>query len=38
MVNRHPEWLAGDGVHVNATGYQARAKAYAEKIRACRRR
>jgi lysophospholipase L1-like esterase len=38
MVNQHPEWLAADGVHVNATGYQARAKAYAEKIRACRRR
>ena len=36
LVNQHPEWLAADGVHVDAAGYQARAEAYAEKIRACR--
>jgi len=38
LVNQHPEWLAGDGVHVDAAGYEARAEAYAAKIRACRRR
>ena len=37
LVGEHPEWLAEDGVHVNAAGYQARAAAYAEKIRECRR-
>jgi lysophospholipase L1-like esterase len=37
LVARHPEWLAEDGVHVDATGYRARAAAFAEKIRACRR-
>ena len=35
LVGGHPEWLAEDGVHVNAAGYRARAAAYAEKIRAC---
>ena len=35
LVGQHPEWLAGDGVHVNAAGYQARAAAFAEQIRAC---
>jgi hypothetical protein len=36
MVREHPEWLAGDGVHVNATGYQARARAIARSVRRCR--
>ena len=26
MVRRNPQWLAGDGVHVNADGYRARAR------------
>jgi hypothetical protein len=36
MVREHPEWLAGDGVHVSAVGYQARAKAIARSVRRCR--
>jgi len=36
MVRRHPEWLVGDGVHVNADGYKARAKAVARSVRRCR--
>jgi lysophospholipase L1-like esterase len=36
MVRQNPHWLAGDGVHVNATGYQARAKAIARSVRRCR--
>jgi GDSL-like Lipase/Acylhydrolase family len=36
MVREHPEWLASDGVHVNAAGYQARAKAIARSVRRCR--
>jgi hypothetical protein len=35
MVRDHPEWLVGDGVHVNADGYKARAKAVARSVRAC---
>jgi hypothetical protein len=35
MVHRHPEWLAGDGVHVSAAGYHARAKAVARLVRRC---
>jgi lysophospholipase L1-like esterase len=35
LVHRHPEWLAGDGVHVSAAGYQARARAFARKIHRC---
>jgi lysophospholipase L1-like esterase len=35
MVRRHPEWLAGDGVHVSAQGYEARARAYARAARTC---
>jgi len=27
LVRRHPEWLAGDGVHVSVEGYRARAAA-----------
>jgi hypothetical protein len=36
MVREHPEWLVGDGVHVNADGYRARAKAVAASVRRCR--
>ena len=36
MVHANPHWLAGDGVHVNAEGYAARAKAIAESVRRCR--
>jgi hypothetical protein len=35
MVRRHPEWLASDGVHVSAAGYQARAGAVAKLVRRC---
>jgi hypothetical protein len=37
MVRRNPQWLADDGVHVNATGYSARARAIARAVRHCRR-
>jgi lysophospholipase L1-like esterase len=36
MVREHPEWVVGDGVHVNADGYRARAKAVARAVRRCR--
>src|SRR5215217_1480021 len=36
MVHEHPEWLSGDGVHVNVDGYRARAKAIAQSVRRCR--
>jgi lysophospholipase L1-like esterase len=35
MVRENPHWLASDGVHVNADGYQARAKAIARSVRRC---
>jgi lysophospholipase L1-like esterase len=35
MVRRHPDWLAGDGVHVSAEGYAARAHAVASLVRRC---
>jgi len=35
LVDHHPEWLAPDGVHVSATGYAARARAFAKKLRRC---
>jgi hypothetical protein len=35
MVRRHPAWLADDGVHVSAAGYQARAEAVARAVRRC---
>jgi lysophospholipase L1-like esterase len=35
LVNRNRGWLAGDGVHVNATGYQARARAIAKQVEKC---
>ena len=36
MVRQNPGWLAGDGVHVSATGYAARAQAVARSVRRCR--
>jgi lysophospholipase L1-like esterase len=36
MVRSHPEWVVGDGVHVTAEGYKARAKAVARSVRRCR--
>jgi hypothetical protein len=36
MVREHPQWLAGDGVHVNVDGYRARAKTIARSVRRCR--
>ena len=35
MVARHPEWLGPDGVHVDATGYAARARAFVRQLRSC---
>ena len=36
MVRENPHWLAGDGVHVSAEGYRARAQAVARSVRRCR--
>lgn len=36
MIRDNPQWLAGDGVHVNADGYRARAEAIARSVRRCR--
>jgi hypothetical protein len=36
MVRENPQWLAADGVHVNADGYRSRAKAIARSVRRCR--
>jgi hypothetical protein len=36
MVRENPQWLAGDGVHVSADGYQARAHAIARSVHRCR--
>jgi hypothetical protein len=35
MAKKHPEWFSAGHVHVNATGYRARAKAFATAIRSC---
>jgi lysophospholipase L1-like esterase len=35
MVRENPGWLAGDGVHVSATGYQYRARRVAQSVRRC---
>jgi lysophospholipase L1-like esterase len=36
MVAHNPGWLGDDGVHVNATGYTARARGIANAVRRCR--
>ena len=36
LVRQNPSWLGGDGVHVSATGYAARAQRVAESVRRCR--
>jgi len=36
MVREHPEWVGPDGVHVDAKGYVARAKAVARDVKRCR--
>jgi len=35
MVREHPDWLAGDGLHGNETGYRERARAVAAATRSC---
>ena len=35
MAREHPGWFAPDGVHPNATGYKARARGIAAKVRDC---
>jgi lysophospholipase L1-like esterase len=35
MVHEHPDWLAADGLHGNATGYRARARAVASAVQSC---
>jgi len=35
MAQEHPEWLAGDGLHGNETGYRERARAVADATRGC---
>ncbi len=36
MAHQHPEWFGSDGVHPDATGYQARAAATARAVKRCR--
>ena len=36
MMRQNSSWSAADGVHVTATGYQARANAIARSVRRCR--
>jgi hypothetical protein len=35
IARRHPYWFGADGVHPNAEGYEARARAIAKKVRRC---
>jgi len=35
LISRHRGWLASDGSHVNATGYQARARLIAKQVERC---
>ena len=35
IARAHPGWMAPDGMHVNAAGYQARARAIAAQVRNC---
>jgi len=37
MVAHNRGWIGGDGVHPDATGYMARARAIAHQVRHCRR-
>jgi lysophospholipase L1-like esterase len=37
LARRHPGWFGPDHVHVTASGYRVRARAMAERIRACRK-
>jgi hypothetical protein len=36
IARQHPEWFGSDGVHPDATGYQARAEAIARAVKRCR--
>jgi lysophospholipase L1-like esterase len=36
LMREHPEWSGSDGVHVNATGYQARARTIAKSVKRCK--
>ena len=35
MLEKHPDWLAGDGLHGNETGYRERARAVAAATTSC---
>jgi lysophospholipase L1-like esterase len=35
MIDKHPEWLASDGIHGNPDGYVARAEAVVAAMRSC---
>ena len=35
LISRNRGWLASDGSHVNATGYQARARLIAKQVERC---
>jgi len=36
LLEEHPDWLAGDGVHGTEAGYRGRARAVAHAVRSCR--
>jgi len=35
LIDAHPEWMSGDGIHPNEAGSQARAQAFADAARSC---
>jgi hypothetical protein len=35
LASEHPEWFGKDGVHPNASGYQARSRAIARAVKRC---
>ncbi|MCP6769387.1 hypothetical protein NL529_31525, partial [Klebsiella pneumoniae] len=35
MIEKHPDWLAFDGIHGSADGYAARAAAIVAALRSC---